>query len=140
MTSPNFPPPIEGERDRLRAAMMRLPNATAARVDRSLGIFCDALALYRRDSRVFWMGDDPRRKPEAFIITHTAGDVYVHITGNAVRRRSKAIAGMLGLQEDGDFAHFLTEVFTVLGIKARAAGQVKMLMATDSDWQPRPFD
>jgi hypothetical protein len=126
-----FPPPAENERERVRQAMMRLSNASTIVVDDMLDVFCSAVALYRRDSGCFAMEGDPTRKPAALIVTFLAADMYKNVTGKAVRRTSKVVEDKWGQQETGEFARFLAEIFEILRIKAKAAGQVKVFIRHD---------
>jgi hypothetical protein len=57
--------------------------------------------------------------------TEGAADWYWILTGKAVTRL-KGVNGKHGLQETGDFAKFLGQVFDVFGIHASTAAQVKM--------------
>ena len=66
------------------------------------------------------------RKPLAGVATDAAAEWYWTLTGKPVTRVSKNVECKYGLQETGEFAKFLGEVFTVLGIRASTAAQVKM--------------
>jgi hypothetical protein len=65
------------------------------------------------------------RKPWAAAVTEVAADWFFILTGKAVTRVSKKVDRLDGLQETGEFASFLAEVFGVLGIQASMAGQAK---------------
>ena len=66
------------------------------------------------------------RKPLAGVATDAAADWFWILTGKAVTRVSKGMDGKRGLQETGEFAKFLREVFDAFGIEASTAAQVKM--------------
>jgi hypothetical protein len=130
MRRANYPPPAENERERLREAMLRLPNATADRVDKMLYIFCGAMSAFRHPDSYFGDEADYLRKPDAFCVTTIAATSFAFVTNGPVRRTSKFVEGKFGKQETGAFARFLTEVFGIIGIKASAAGQVKTFNST----------
>jgi hypothetical protein len=66
------------------------------------------------------------RKPLAGVITDDVAHWFWTLTGKAVTRVSKGVDGKFGLQETGEFAKFLGEVFEAFGIQASTAAQVKM--------------
>lgn len=70
------------------------------------------------------------RKPLAAVITASAADAYETLTGKPVTRISKMVKGKGGLQEAGEFAKVLDELFGVFDVNASGAAQVKL-------WQSR---
>ena len=62
-------------------------------------------------------------KPTAWVTTLMCFVGWQLLTGRAPTRITKRVEGRKGVQETGEFAEFLAEVFGILGIKASAAGQ-----------------
>jgi hypothetical protein len=141
------------ERDRLRAAITRLPEwpnqSHAELVEVMLAWLCDQLdglgrepsfqpqPLIRNhplckivfDPSTAALSRKQPRKLEANLLTLLAARVYCGVTGEPPRRTSKYIRDRGCEQETGTFARFLTEIFDILQIKASAAGQVRKLAA-----------
>lgn len=63
-------------------------------------------------------------KPGAKDVTFVAARVFEGVTGRAPARNYNAYAD----REGGDFLDFLGKIFDALGVKAKAAGQAKLLM------------
>lgn len=71
-------------------------------------------------------------KHQAGDVTKHAASVYEQLTGRQIKRNSKTVninAHQSATKEDGEFHQFLTEVFKLLRIDAKASGQIKLLLA-----------
>lgn len=76
--------------------------------------------------------DGPRipRKIRARVVAEEAAKTYLALTGRAPTRRSSAIEvnpRIRGQHDGGPFIAFLADVFEALGVRAKAAGQAKLL-------------
>ena len=107
----------------IRAALCRLP------VLPEQSEFLDGMA-----HGIYYVGTDERSarirnkyKPTAWLTTLMCFAGWQLLTGRPPTRIQKRVEGRMGLQECGEFAAFLAEVFDILGIKARAAGQIRTM-------------
>ena len=121
--------------ERVKDMLMRLPLLKSGQhqISDAAWKICFAIELAReelveqQELLPEWRANIRRdaRKPIAGAATDAFADWYWTLTGKAVTRVSKDVDGRLGLQETGEFAKFLGEVFEVFGIQASTAGQVK---------------
>lgn len=125
----------DAEVERMKKVLTRLPLLDSERhlVSQAAWQICFAIELARQE-----IAERPEllpewrartrpdaRKPLAAAVTEAAADWFWILARKAVTRVSKNVDGKHGLQETGEFARFLGEVFNVLGIQASTAGQVK---------------
>jgi hypothetical protein len=68
------------------------------------------------------------RKPLAYVVTAWVVKYFMLVVENAPTRVSKPVPGKGGLQETGEFAKFLDEIFAIFNIKASGAGQAKIYL------------
>jgi hypothetical protein len=83
--------------------------------------------LYRGDLH----GKKLHAKHQARDTTKYAAYVFEKLTGKKVKRTPQMVRSNAHLyaKEDGEFCQFLTDVFKLLRIDAKAAGQIKLLLA-----------
>jgi hypothetical protein len=140
----------EGLRERLRAALARLPISEAMQGCTDIPLDVAACFIwsftYRAREELAHREDlwwelasikEHHRKPVAAVTTCVVAGAFEMLTGLPVTRVSKVTKEMLGQQETGQFAQLLDEVFRILEIDASPAGQIRMFKQIEAN-KPKP--
>jgi hypothetical protein len=118
--------------ERVKEVLMRLPLLESERhlLSQAAWKICFAVELARQETDERpellpeWRAETrpDARKPFAAAATNEAADWFWILTGKPVTRVSKKVDGLCGLQETGEFASFLAQLFNVLGDPGQHGG------------------